>query len=457
MLVLARVRWAQLLGLGLILEEWLPVLWWCIVSHNSFRLAKSARSLCPARRPSSPRLVSPHLQAATMTALDGPRRHLLVRSAGAAALLPAAATAVFFVFYAVSLARHGSPIAALAIVAAVLDVLMSFVLALSLRPQCASWLWVAAGAVLSIAAAVVSAATLAWMSQWHGQLPSIVGKHPNALVGAGFGVFIAAVLLEAVFWTVAMWSVVSSNASSVREMEESRSYSDSDSDSKTDITTPYSVGTFSPASASEVTITTPARASKRFSLSQKLRSSSPKRKSYKSHKSHKSTSSQLTMSVSPPPTAHSVSPPRSEPEVNHFDTWDTTDADAQERVAETLAEVERENLQAALGLGITTSPLLRAGSPSPSPKTVERHNSPPLPENTISTTATRSVSYPTNIPLMATALGTPTFVRASVKLLAAHSGEFAEARWNVEQAGWDVDEMWDQDVRTQSQLVSAMA
>ncbi|KAI5790233.1 hypothetical protein EDC01DRAFT_630929 [Geopyxis carbonaria] len=332
-------------------------------------------------------------------------RKRILRCMGATALAPSATSTVLFVLDSISASLHNSPVTVVCIVSSITGTFNFLLLLLfTIYPLHNAFRYRLCGAISSFLAGVVAAITLGWLNIRKQDLPpNIVGQNSTTMVVAGFGVFIVTAIAQAAFWTTL---VLSSNAAE-RRVILPRTHIRKPSKPIMEMRSPSP--TLSPKQSYQSTIET-----KHSSIISQIL---PSVKSPTNSKHRSSHISEYISSISETVvTNHKITAHRSmEAEVNHFDAWETSDLTVQERVAASLAEVERETMaeqEAAQGLGITGNRRGSAGSVQSSvfsgiirpvstiyendiqTTEIQRQGSPPLPENELTP---RSFTFPTPI------------------------------------------------------------
>jgi len=351
----------------------------------------------------------------------------IFQAVGLTALLPTLVTAAFFIIYTVSSSIQHSILSVVSVVSAALSLCTCIpILVFTVyHPSCRRRLYRQLGAIASGLAAMASACALGWMGLRQQDLPrNIFGRNPVHVVLAGSAVYIVAVIMHSVFWTMLLAFSVSSPSPNTDREANTPPPPRCLCAARENLNLPLPSPTFS---AGKQSIDSSIRASKHRSfVAQLYQSPGP---------TAQKPSPSLSMGVSPFSPMYTikgkdvqtsslvtVSSHRSPSEINHFDDWETSDVYATERVAASLAVVERETMQEATIPPIAI-PVPRKLPLEPGPvssvyeseiSVLERVNSPPLPENDVHVVSSRTAAIPP-WPLGASGMGmasptTPRFV-----------------------------------------------
>lgn len=310
-------------------------------------------------------------------------RKRMLTVTGAIALMTAVSTTILFILYSASTSPQPS-IQAISIISAALNCSSCVTIALftfiTLQQTKTFRL---CGAVPSIFSIAVSTVTLGRIITRRGDpLPNVVGQNPSSIAIAGFAILVIAVMAQTLFWTTCILSPSCNGPVEVFDLPKPNEHDE-----------PFVNFSFpsrlSPTHKSTVK-TTVHELKYHPHVTQISHSSSPK-PSYEPPVRVSSTSS-IVLQNAHTSIVKVASPQVLETEINHFDDWETSDVHARERVADSLAAAEREELDNVTVGGLTAAPARCGRSLSVSTiyenevhtVGIDRQNSPPLPENELS-------------------------------------------------------------------------
>ena len=289
------------------------------------------------------------------------RRRRIIQAVGATALLSSAIVSVFFVLIALS-ASSQHVLLTISIVSAVLNIcacvpILLFTALLSSPSSSRSKRgYRLCGAVSAATAGLASAATLGWLAVRRNDLPpTILGRSSLHLVLVGFGVYLATIVLQSVFFTaINLPSPTTTTTTTTTDSGDELGHwwrrrrqgwsGQSNSEAAT-------VAYPSPAaSASKLSLSSTIRDPKHPFVAQLYHHLPHNSKTLRNGGGGSPTSALFSSTSLTPHHRHHPHEANRQTavavvEVNHFDDWETSDVSVTERVAASLAAAEQEAME----------------------------------------------------------------------------------------------------------------
>ncbi|KAL7269210.1 hypothetical protein RUND412_008135 [Rhizina undulata] len=263
----------------------------------------------------------------------------ILRIVGAITTVLSITTTVFFALFAVSTTSLHSELSAPCIASATLDApTCALTLLFTVSPRLAKTSLLLSGVIPTVLAGILSAATLGWINIRYDALPErMFNRLTDCMVVGAFSVFVVNIVFQTAFWTLLVLASPSQRRQQQQEEIPEPITPSMVSESMAELAFPSPVYT-------HFSSITPSRDSKHSSFVTQIL-----------HPVSSRTKLRNASSVYEVPMSAAIAQlHRKEPEIDHFDLWDTSNVGAPERAACSLAAEEFEE-DHSMSLGIFTS------------------------------------------------------------------------------------------------------